>query len=192
MATVIDGLKREHRAIECVLRALGQVNNRLGSGETVDCALLDRCIEFIRRFADGVHHQKEENVLFPALHRAGMPAGVGPIACMLKEHHQGREFVAAMSAAVEGLRCGRPGAGEQFRSAAAGYAELLSQHIYKEDNILFMMAERIIGEDALAGMTAEFTRAETDYAGGQYGEFETWAHRLDEQMAGAGVPAGTA
>jgi hemerythrin-like domain-containing protein len=189
MASAIDGLKREHRAIECVLRALGRINERLESGETVDCDLLDRCIEFIRRFADGVHHQKEENVLFPAMTRAGMPADVGPIACMLKEHQQGREFVAAMSSAVDGLRFGRPTAGEQFRSAAAGYAGLLAQHINKEDNILFMLAERIIGEETLHGLTPEFTQAETDYGGGRYSEFEAWAHSLEHEFESAAVAA---
>jgi hemerythrin-like domain-containing protein len=187
MASVIDGLKREHRAIECVLRALGQINERLRTGETVDCALLDRCIQFIRRFADGVHHQKEENILFAAMNRAGMPTEMGPIACMLKEHEQGREFVATMSAAVEGVRRGEPGAAERFRTAAGGYAELLAQHIYKEDNILFMMAERMLGDETLAGLTPEFTKAEIDYADGHYAELEAWAHAVEEELAVAVV-----
>jgi hemerythrin-like domain-containing protein len=188
MAAVIEGLKREHRAIECVLRAMGMINERLVAGEAVEVELLERCIEFIRTFADGVHHQKEENLLFPAMHRCGVPAEMGPIACMLKEHHQGREFVARMRAAVEGLRSGRPGAADQFRTAAAGYAELLAQHIYKEDNILFMMAERIVGEETLTALAPEFERAEADYAGGRYEELETWAHDLEQTLA-VGVPA---
>jgi hemerythrin-like domain-containing protein len=184
MASVIDSLKREHRAIECVLRALGVINQRLGAGESVDPAVLDRCLEFIRRFADGVHHQKEENLLFPAMERAGLPSDVGPIACMLKEHHQGREFVARMAAGVDALRSGRRDAAEQFCTAATGYADLLAQHIRKEDNILFMMAERMIGEETLTALTPAFVQAEVDYGGGRYEELEAWAHGLAEELAG--------
>ena len=187
MASVIDGLKREHRAIECVLRALGQINQRIGAGESIDPALLDRCIEFIRKFADGVHHQKEENILFPALNRAGMPTEMGPIACMLGEHQQGREFVARMVAAVEGIRTGRSGAAEQFQAAAAGYAQLLAAHIQKEDNVLFMMAERMIGDEDLAALEPEFNQAEVDYGAGRYQEYEAWAHGLERELAGAAL-----
>jgi hemerythrin-like domain-containing protein len=183
MASVIDGLKREHRAIECVLRALGLINDRLGRGEAVDPALLDRCIDFIRRFADGVHHQKEENILFPAMSRSGMPTEMGPIACMLGEHQQGREFVRAMAAAVEGIRAGRAGAAAEFRTAAAGYAELLRQHIQKEDNILFMIAERVVGDDLLDALAPDFLRAEVEQGGGRYEEHERWAHALEAQLA---------
>lgn len=188
MAAVIDGLKREHRAIECVLRALGTINERLAAGDTVEVELLERCIDFIRTFADGVHHQKEENLLFPAMNRCGVPSQMGPTACMLKEHHLGREFVAIMAAAVEGLRSGRSGAAEQFRTAAAGYAELLAQHIYKEDNILFLMAEKIVGEETLTSLAPEFVKAENEYADGRYQELESWAHALEQTLASA-VPA---
>jgi hemerythrin-like domain-containing protein len=183
MASVIDGLKREHRAIECVLRALGQIKDRLARGESIDPALLDRCIDFIRRFADGVHHQKEENILFPAMTAAGVPKDMGPIACMLAEHGQGREFVARMAAAVEGIRSGRPGAAEQFGGAAAGYAQLLASHIQKEDNVLFLIAERVVGDENLDGLAPEFNRAEVEYGGGRYEEYEAWAHALEQELA---------
>ncbi|HET8550391.1 MAG TPA: hemerythrin domain-containing protein, partial [Bryobacteraceae bacterium] len=133
------------------------------------------------------HHQKEENILFPAMHRGGMPTDMGPIACMLKEHHQGREFVAGMAAAADALRAGRPEAAAQFRADAAGYARLLADHIYKEDNILFMMAERVVGEETLAALAPEFTKAEVDCAAGRYEEFEAWAHALEHELAGAAV-----
>jgi hemerythrin-like domain-containing protein len=183
MSSVIDGLKREHRAIECVLRALGQINDRLGRGESVDPALLDRYIDFIRRFADGVHHQKEENILFPAMNRSGMPTDIGPIACMLGEHHQGRQFVRQMAAAVEGMRSGRGTAVPEFREAAAGYAQLLAQHIQKEDNILFMMAEKIVGEEQLDALFPQCAQAEVDYGSGRYEEYEAWAHSLEQELA---------
>lgn len=189
MASVIDSLKREHRAIECVLRALRLINERLGLGEDPDPDLLDRCIEFIRRFADGIHHQKEENILFPALAQAGMPVEMGPIACMLSEHRQGREYVAAMAEAVAGMRAGRTGASDQFRLAAEGYAQLLAGHIQKEDNVLFMMAERILGSESLSALQPDFVRAETDYGSGRYREFEVWARGLEQELAGRSVAA---
>ena len=133
MATPIDSLKREHRAIEAVIRSLTRIAQELEVGETVHPDVLDRYIDFIRNFADGSHHHKEEKVLFPAMHAAGFPNDVGPIACMLGEHEQGRAFVRRMVAAVASLRQGTPDAGREFGAAASGYGRLLLEHIVKED-----------------------------------------------------------
>ena len=77
MATPIDSLKREHRAIEAAIRSLHETADRIGSGESISPDILDCYIDFIRNFADGSHHQKEEKILFPAMNAAGFPLDVG-------------------------------------------------------------------------------------------------------------------
>ena len=189
MPTAIDSLKREHRAIECVLRALNQACAQIAAGERVDPDVLDRYIEFIRIYADKVHHEKEEQILFPALNRCGLPVDAGPIACMLGEHTQGRAYVSRMSLAARGLRQGAPGAADEFCSAAGAFTQLLVQHIQKEDNVLFVIAAGMLGSEGVAALAADFERAERDFSGGRYEELENWARELtsDAELVPAGA-----
>jgi hemerythrin-like domain-containing protein len=55
-------LRNEHRVIEKVLDAL---ERRLHS--PIDMTFYQQSLDFLRNFADGCHHAKEEKELFPIL-----------------------------------------------------------------------------------------------------------------------------
>lgn len=139
-----DILMEEHRVIERVLASLETAAMRLQGGAAVRPGFFVEASDFIKGFADGCHHKKEEGVLFVALIDAGMPQRVGPVAVMLAEHEQGRAYTRAMRAAAERLAAGDASAREEVVSNALGYVELLRGHIGKEDNILFPMADEMI------------------------------------------------
>ncbi len=137
-------LMDEHRVIERVIEALETAVERLRGGESVEPEFFLQAADFIRNFADGCHHAKEEGVLFKAMEASGMPAEGGPIAVMLVEHDQGRGYTAGMVEAAERLKQGDRGAVDRLIADATGYAALLRQHIQKEDQILYPMADQVI------------------------------------------------
>ena len=96
-------LKKEHRIIERVLASLEVAAGRLSAGEPVAPGIFIMAADFIKGFADGCHHKKEEDVLFPAMQGAGIPREGGPIGVMLAEHEQGRRLTGGMRAAAEKL-----------------------------------------------------------------------------------------
>ena len=66
-------LSNEHRVIEC---RLDEMEGRIAAGRRgrgFDRAYFDEALDFFRHFADGCHHAKEENLLFPLLKERGMP-----------------------------------------------------------------------------------------------------------------------
>ena len=142
-----DILKDEHRVIERVIAALEKAAEQLQTGEPVRPGFFLEAADFIKNFADGAHHKKEEGVLFIAMTESGVPVQGGPIGVMLAEHERGRQFTRSMREAALRLEQGDETARDQIASSALGYAGLLRQHIYKEDNILFPMAERVISLD---------------------------------------------
>jgi hemerythrin-like domain-containing protein len=97
-------------------------------------------IDFIRFFADRFHHAKEEEILFKFLNLDGVLEHCNPIPQMLHEHDLGRALVKRMQEAI-----GNQDRGE-FIDAMLTYTNLLSDHIYKEDNILYPMAENSLSE----------------------------------------------
>jgi hemerythrin-like domain-containing protein len=155
-------LMDEHRVIERVLGAMQTAASRLAGGEQIRPAFFINAALFIKNFADGCHHRKEEGVLFVAMNAAGVPGESGPIAVMLAEHEQGRLFTREMRDAAEKWEKGDTSACNAVVQDALGYVALLRQHIHKENAILFPMAERLIPPDKQEQVDADFERIEQE------------------------------
>ncbi len=180
-----DELKSEHRVIERVLGGLEIMAKRLESGEAVRPQFFLEAADFIKGFADGCHHHKEEGVLFPAMVQSGMPKEQGPIAVMLSEHEQGRAFTQRMRAAAERLASGDRAAGAAVAENARGYAALLRQHIFKEDNVLFNMAEKVLNPAEQVQVGEAFRHVEHEETGaGVHDKYLALANKLEREAHG--------
>ncbi len=177
-----DELKHEHEAIKLMLRILESAGRMLETGEKVDAADLEGMLEFIRTFADKCHHHKEEDLLFPALQKVGVPKEKGPIGVMLMEHESGRNFVRGMAEGIEKYKSGAPNAYRQIAANARNYVKLLSEHISKEDNVLYPIADaRLSGKDQET-LHNEFSRVEREIVGeGKHEEFHRLLDRLQKK-----------
>jgi hemerythrin-like domain-containing protein len=153
-----EALKEDHRVIEKVLEVLEKL--------TVDPIALDawdKAIDFIRNFADRCHHLKEEKVLFPALEEKGIERVGGPIGMMLMEHEEGRGYVRAMAEALK-REGGVPPRTVLVENARA-YISLLREHIRKEDEILFNMADEVLSLEEQKRLLREFEEHEAKEIG---------------------------
>jgi hemerythrin-like domain-containing protein len=155
----IEILMSEHRAIEEVIEALLVFSDAARRG-TEDRPELGRFIRFIKEYADGHHHAKEEGVLFEAMVLAGFPRQAGPIGVMLQEHDAGRQYVRALSALADQAGPWTADDRERLSAAARGYGELLRAHIEKEDSILYPMAEQRLSETQAGQVEAGCARAD--------------------------------
>jgi hemerythrin-like domain-containing protein len=174
-------LKKEHEAIKLLLKILRKISEKLESGEKVSVKHLDSILEFIRVFADKCHHGKEEGLLFPAMENAGIPRERGPIGVMLREHEEGRNFVKGMREAVTRFKKGDRKAEADIAKNARNYSALLSQHIDKEDNILYPMADERLSEDTQRELEKGFEKIEREAIGpGRHEEFHRILHHLKE------------
>ena len=156
----IDVLMQEHRVIEQVLDALDSAAARLARGEAVPARFFLDAADFASGFADGCHHRKEEGVLFPTMKQHGAQAGGGAIEVMLDEHEQGRKYVRQLREAARQLDAGDSSAARRVIAAARGYVALLRDHIAKEDEMLFPLADELIPASAQADVLAAFEEVE--------------------------------
>lgn len=123
---------------------LTEVMEKMAERTEIDPVYVEEVTDLIRNFADGLHHAKEEKLLFPMMVGKGFSIENGPIAVMLSEHNQGREYVKKMLEGVRLLKNGDYSATSIIREAMLEYAVLLQNHIAKENNILFRMAENLM------------------------------------------------
>jgi hemerythrin-like domain-containing protein len=174
-------LMDEHEGIRVMLRILVSYCGILESGAGVDADHVERSLDFVRGFADRCHHAKEEEVLFPALEAAGVAREGGPIGVMLKEHNLGRGYIRAAGEAFESYRGGEPKAAAGMVANLRSYINLLDQHIDKENNVLFVMADRVLSEAKQEELFEAFERIETEKIG--IGKHEAY-HRLLDELKG--------
>ncbi len=174
-----ETLKHEHKIVLLVLQGAEREALAIRSGGEVHAETIGEMVDFFRNFVDRCHHAKEERHLFPALGAKGFPAESGPVAVMLHEHEQGRAAIRAISEALPKAAAGDREAAGALATALLEYAELLRNHIFKEDNVLFPMADRVLAPDEQASLAALFDKVETEEIGeGVHERYHEFAHRL--------------
>lgn len=171
-------LKDEHEGIKLMLSIIEKISTDLGKGKNLDHDHYEKIIDFLKGFADKCHHGKEEEILFPAMIDQGVPKEGGPIAVMLHEHRTGREFVKSLSDAFEDYKSGDKNAADKIIRNSLFYVELLRNHIEKENNILFMMADRVLDEHKQSDLFEAFEKMETEKIG--VGKHNEYHHLLEE------------
>lgn len=158
-------LSDEHRVIERVLNSLETGANNLENGQAVRPEFFIQAAEFVKGFADGCHHQKEEQILFKKMQQAGMPVEGSPIGVMLAEHELGRQFIQKLRSAAQAMLAGDTEADQMAVQSAKGYVALLRQHIMKEDQVLFPMADKVIPADWHSDIWEDFEKVEHEEVG---------------------------
>jgi len=137
-------LREEHQVILRVIDVIKKLVVRARAGQGFEKDAFRQCVSFLKFFADACHHAKEEDLLFPVLESRGIPKENGPIGMMLYEHTLARGFTASMAEALDSHDQGNEKAVEQCLQAAEQYAELLTGHIFKEDNVLYNMGDQVL------------------------------------------------
>lgn len=135
----LRALRADHEAVN---RVLAQLDSALARSENPETLAVLR--EAARFLAEDLarHLAREEGFLFPVLERHIGREG-GPVGVMLYEHEELRRLWPAFQGAVE--------AADLAAAASVGraLADLLAEHVHKEDWVLFPLAERVLTEEEL-------------------------------------------
>ena len=124
----------------------------------------------------------EEEILFPALLAAGLPKQGGPVQVMLNEHELGRKMVSIMDVALTNFRRDKQQALPELKEAAESYIQLLTDHIAKEDNVLYPFADANLSDAIQADMVAAFEDIETERIGqGRHEQFHEMLHEFHKK-----------
>ncbi len=153
-------LRAEHQVILKVLDCFEIALRRSAAAHALAEAEYLPFIKFFREFADRCHHCKEEDRLFPCLERCGLPREHGPIAVMLHEHELGRAHVRAIAESLSAAAAGDAAALQRVLREGLEFIHLLRNHIYKENEVLFQMADQMIGDAERAGLTDAYEAAD--------------------------------
>lgn len=178
MNPAIAMLTHEHEVIMKVVNALGTMSNELAHGRPADANTLREAVQFMREFADKCHHAKEEDILFPEMARHGIPEAGCPLAALRREHAQGRELVTELAEGVEAYARQEPQAADVLMAVIGNIGHLYSSHIWKEDNMVFPMVDRLFSAEDIDSLAERFEQTEVEL-GREHETLERFAEGLE-------------
>ena len=141
-----ESLQKDHNLIEKVLQALDVTIKLLKEGKKIPEQILLPTIDFTQNFTDICHHGKEEEALFPALEKAGMPSHMGPIRMMMIEHQRTKVIAGEIELASKKYLETNDSA--ELILVLEAYVQHVTEHLWKENNRLFKMAEVRLNHNA--------------------------------------------
>ncbi len=146
----IEIMLNEHELIAQVEDVIENLNNSwIDDSEKYEKAIT-LLIDFFRDYADGHHHRKEEEVLFPAI--CDHPDFIlQDIIDELEQHHEDfREYTKEIVVALEEKDYKRS------YDVLTNYLQDLLDHIAVENDELFVLAETLLEEDELETIYFKF------------------------------------
>src|ERR1035437_5467385 len=183
-ATPIEVLEAEHRVIQKMMAGMSVLAEQIEGGGPVDVALLERIEVFLRTFADRCHHGKEENFLFPALIRRGVPSHGCPIGGLTMEHQKGRVMVGELADAIRGYAAGESPARENLIKSLRALVAFYPSHIWKEDYLLFPLAGKVLTPQDQQELMDKFETVERELGIEGHEGFDKVATELERKVSG--------
>ena len=132
-------LRKDHELIEKAISAMQTTVSLLKNGKKIPESILLPTIDFSKNFTNVCHHGKEEDALFPALGKVGVPTNMGPIRKMIMEHETTKQITEKIEEFAKDYL--ETEDSTKLVDALELYVEHVNAHLWKENNRLFMMAD---------------------------------------------------
>jgi hemerythrin-like domain-containing protein len=141
----VKRLVEEHKIIMRFVTLIPLIARAFDPASEEHRRLIIEGVDFIRSYADRFHHAKEEDILF-----GYFDPNLDIIKVMHEDHRKGREHVKCLVDALD--RRDKEGVVANL----AGYATVLTEHIKKEDELLYPWMDRNLSTRQVGEMFAKF------------------------------------
>jgi len=156
MVMPIGPLMTEHRLIERMIALMEMELERIRKVKRANFEFIEIAVDFIRTYADRLHHGKEEDILFRDLsvkkleeqHRKTMEE-------LIEEHLWGRKKVKELVNANEKYKKGDENAIDEITRCLQDLIHFYPQHIEKEDKHFFIPVMNYFNQSEQESMLEE-------------------------------------
>ena len=179
MNDFIHELKHDHRVIQQVVAGMSAVAELLDSGKQVDPSVLSDLVQFLRVFADQCHHEKEEQHLFPILATRANMSIRHELESLEREHRSAKQLVDRLAKAAAVYYDNPEAVRYRIIDLLQRLAELYPAHIWKEDFLLFPVAQQSLSTTEQQDLKEQFEDVEREVGEDVHAGFEMLARKLE-------------
>jgi hemerythrin-like domain-containing protein len=127
-------------------------------------------VDFIRSYADQYHHAKEEKILFNYFDE-----NLSIIKVMLEDHEKARMHVKVILDAM------KRGDSDEVTKHLEGYREILTEHIKKEDEILYPLIDEKLSTTQIGQLFSKFKDVDQQF-GDTPKKYEEFIKKLENKF----------
>lgn len=169
LAAPLQTLIDEHRLIKRWLALIPKLLKNLNLADLADRQIVTQGIDFIRSYADRLHHGKEEEILF-----ASFDTSADIFQVIYADHCRARDLVKGMATALA------DGNSSKLAEHLLDYATLLIEHIGKEDGVLFPWLNNRLSEAQRQELATQFAKVDEDL-GNDGRRYQSFIEQLEER-----------
>ncbi len=182
MTKATEALEREHKVIQKVVAIMAQLVEQLEMQHTVRADVLRDLLRFMRVFGEQCHHGKEESYFFPYLETKGVPPTGCPLAALRGEHANSRHLMDDLNSAAAAYISHAEPNRLTLIQVLKSLVSLYPAHIWKEEYLLFPMADKILSEQDHGVLLEQFEMAEEVMGTDAHHTFEALADDLAQRV----------
>jgi len=153
----------EHKAITSMLNVMSNISNSIKDKKVFYTNDVEKITDFLSVYVEKCHRNKEENVFYPALLLSKYPPE--SIGLMINEHKLAKGCLDEIECCVENFKLGSTFSGEMIADCMANYVQLIYDHIQKEENDYFPLANKTLSEDAQTEISKQFKLINDEFVG---------------------------
>ncbi|MFW9830950.1 MAG: hemerythrin domain-containing protein [Candidatus Thorarchaeota archaeon] len=164
----IDILLEEHKLIDRVFTIIEKVQNKLKEEKEVSATVFWNLVEFIRGYADVIHHSKEEDILFDQMreHDEDLSDDVQDIiAVLIEEHIEALDIANELHKGIRSYRRGTPEARLQILESINKYLNIMKTHFEREEEEVFPAMVGVLSKKEKDKMKSDFERFDSILGG---------------------------
>jgi hemerythrin-like domain-containing protein len=169
-AEPIQRLVAEHTLIKRLLALIPDLCERINADFEGNRDVVIKSVEFIKQFADKFHHAKEEDILF-----AYAKGNTDIVNVMYEDHKKGRYYVKSVLLGLE------TGDATFVTYSLKHYRELLTEHIKKEDEILYPWIEKGMSASQIEELEIKFNETDSAFGSDFYDKWEGFVNSLEQK-----------
>ena len=166
----IQKLVDEHTLIKRLLALVPDLCDSVNADLESNREIVLQSVEFIKQFADKFHHAKEEDILFTYA-----KGNTDILSVMLEDHKKGRYYVISVLLGLE------TGDASFVAYSLKHYRELLTEHIKKEDEILYPWIEKAMTKAQIDELEIKFDKIDLEFGNSFYDKWESFVNRLEKK-----------
>jgi hemerythrin-like domain-containing protein len=160
----------EHAFIKQLLSQIPDLIKELEENPENGRALASESVEFIRFYADKFHHAKEEDILFKYFDE-----NLDILKVILEDHETSRGHVRKIMEGLEKLD------NTLISEHVQNYTDLLTEHIKKEDEILYPWLDRNLSTNQIGELFSKFQDVKMQF-GDEPKKYEEFVQNLKQNF----------
>jgi len=165
-----ENLMHEHRTVIEILNIINIIAENIKQKKVFYPMDIEKIVDFLTGFWDKCHNEKEEKALYPELISSGVHIEDKSIDGISNEHSMGRIYIKEMSSSIVNCKMGNPFSGEKLADCLINYSNLLSNHIRKEEEVLFPIINQTLTDNKQREILRSFVKIEEETIGQQIPE----------------------